>query len=459
MPRATPSFCCVHCGHSAPKRLGRCPSCGEWNCFEPDLAPERADPAGWAVPRDRARPLPEIVEPVEQRFPSGSPELDRVLGGGFVRGSAVLVGGDPGVGKSTLLLQTAERVAASGRTVLYLTGEESAAQVALRGRRVGASSPRLFVGSGTSLPDFAAEIEARSPDLVIVDSIQTVALPEVPSIPGSLSQVRECAARLTGAAKAGSHALVMIGHVTKEGSVAGPRTLEHLVDAVLYLEGDRVQDYRLLRGVKNRFGSTGEVGIFEMSAAGLADVGNPSRYFLCRTTHTRPGVVVTPALVGTRTILVDVQALTARSGYGTPARRANGIDATRLAVLLAVLEKRAGLQLAAEDVFVATGGGVRLDEPSSDLAVALAVASAFLDRPFPRDTAVVGEIGLGGEVRPCGPVEARVEEAARLGFRRIIVPAPGVKTGREVQVETVETVEDALERLEPQRAPSAQRRA
>lgn len=449
MPR--PAFACLHCGHSAPKRLGRCPACGEWNCFEPDAAPP-ADPAGWAVPRERARPLPEVPQSAEERFPSGSPEMDRVLGGGFVRGSAVLVGGDPGVGKSTLLLQAAHRVAEAGGTVLYLTGEESAAQVAMRGRRVGARSPRLLVASGTSLPEFAAEIAARSPDLVVVDSIQTVAVPEVPSIPGSLTQVRECAARLTAAAKAGRHALALIGHVTKEGSVAGPRTLEHLVDAVLYLEGDRVQDYRLLRGVKNRFGSTGEVGIFEMTAGGLADVGNPSRYFLSRTAYALPGVAVTPALVGTRTILVDVQALTARAGYGTPARRATGVDATRLAVLLAVLEKRAGLRVSGEDVFVATAGGVRLEEPSADLAVALAVASAFLDRPFPRDTAVAGEIGLGGEIRPCGPMEGRVEEAARLGFRRILVPAPGPRAARGIEVLPVATVDEALERLEPQRA-------
>ncbi|MEK7467353.1 MAG: DNA repair protein RadA [Planctomycetota bacterium] len=456
MPRST--FNCLHCGHASPKRLGRCPSCGEWNCFEPDLsAPD--DATGWAVGRDRARPLADVPESAEERFSSGSREMDRVLGGGFVRGSAVLVGGDPGVGKSTLMLQAADRAARAGRTVLYLSGEESASQVAMRGRRVGANAPGLLVGSGTNLVEFAAEIAARNPDLVVIDSIQTVAHPDLPSVPGSLTQVRECAARLTGAAKSAGHALVLIGHVTKEGSVAGPRTLEHLVDAVLYLEGDRLQDYRLLRGVKNRFGSTGEVGIFEMSGSGLQDVANPSRYFLSRTAHVLPGVVVTPALVGTRTLLVDVQALTTKSGYGTPARRANGVDATRLAVLLAVLEKRAGIQLSGEDVFVATAGGAKLEDPSCDLAVALAVASAFLDRPFPHDTAVVGEVGLGGEIRPCGPVEARVEEAERLGFRRILVPAPGIKHGNGIQVDPVASVEDALERLEPQRTQRSQRRA
>ncbi|MCE9582064.1 MAG: DNA repair protein RadA [Planctomycetes bacterium] len=458
MPRPKPSFCCLHCGHSASKRLGRCPTCGEWNCFEADLAPA-ADPAGWAVGRDRVRPLPDVPASAEERFPSGSREIDRVLGGGFVRGSAVLVGGDPGVGKSTLMLQAAERVARAGKIVLYLSGEESAAQVAMRARRIGAAAPTLLVGSGTNLVEFAAEIAARRPDLVIIDSIQTVALPEIPSIPGSLTQVRECAARLTGAAKTAGHALVLIGHVTKEGSVAGPRTLEHLVDAVLYLEGDRLQDYRLLRGVKNRFGSTGEIGIFEMSAIGLTDVANPSRYFLSRSPVALPGVVVTPTLVGTRTLLVDVQALTTKTGYGTPARRANGVDATRLAVLLAVLEKRAGLQISGEDVFVATAGGVKLEESSSDLAVALAVASAFLDREFPHDTAVVGEIGLGGEIRPCGPLEARVEEAARLGFRRVLVPGPGVKGGHGIDVEAVATIEGALERLGPQRAQRTTRRA
>ena len=392
-----------------------------------------------------------MPESAEERFSSGSREMDRVLGGGFVRGSTVLVGGDPGVGKSTLMLQAADRAARAGRTVLYLSGEESAAQVAMRGRRVGANAPGLLVGSGTNLAEFGADIEARNPDLVVIDSIQTVAQPDVPSVPGSLTQVRECAARLTGAAKAAGHALVLIGHVTKEGSVAGPRTLEHLVDAVLYLEGDRLQDYRLLRGVKNRFGSTGEIGIFEMSGSGLQDVANPSRYFLSRTTHVLPGVVVTPALVGTRTLLVDVQALTTRSGYGTPARRANGVDATRLAVLLAVLEKRAGLQLSGEDVFVATAGGAKLEDPSCDLAVALAVASAFLDRPFPHDAAVVGEIGLGGEIRPCGPVEARVEEAERLGFKRVLVPAPGIRASRAIEVVSCGSVDDAITWLEPQR--------
>ena len=454
MPRTT--FNCLHCGHASPKRLGRCPTCGEWNCFEPDLAASD-EPQTWAV--GRARPLSEVPESAEERFSSGSREMDRVLGGGFVRGSAVLVGGDPGVGKSTLMLQAADRAARAGRTVLYLSGEESAAQIAMRGRRIGANAPGLLVGSGTNLAEFAADITERNPDLVVIDSIQTVAHPDVPSVPGSLTQVRECAARLTGAAKSAGHALVLIGHVTKEGSVAGPRTLEHLVDAVLYLEGDRLQDYRILRGVKNRFGSTGEIGIFEMSGSGLQDVANPSRYFLSRTTHVLPGVVVTPALVGTRTLLVDVQALTTKSGYGTPARRATGVDATRLAVLLAVLEKRAGIQLSGEDVFVATAGGVKLEDPSSDLAVALAVASAFLDRPFPHDTAVVGEIGLGGEIRPCGPIEARVEEAERLGFKRILVPAPGVKAGRTIEVDSVVSIEDALERLEPQRAQRAQRRA
>ncbi|NUN50288.1 MAG: DNA repair protein RadA, partial [Candidatus Brocadiae bacterium] len=355
MPRS-PSWSCIECGHGSPRRLGQCPSCQAWNTYEAE-PPAPVAGTAWAGVRDRARPIAEIPESAEERIPTGSREFDRVLGGGFVRGSTVLVGGDPGVGKSTLLLQAADRVAQSGRTVLYLSAEESGPQVRMRGRRLSVDAQKLLVGNGTSLLDFAADIATHAPDLVIVDSIQTVSLPDLPGVPGSLVQVRECAARLTATAKAAGFTVVLIGHVTKEGSVAGPRTLEHLVDAVLYVEGDRLQDYRLLRAVKNRFGSTGELGIFQMSARGLEDVANPSRYFSSRSPSGTPGSVVTPALIGTRTLLVDVQALTTRAGFGTPARRATGVDPTRLAVLLAVLEKRAGLSLAAEDVFVATGGG------------------------------------------------------------------------------------------------------
>jgi DNA repair protein RadA/Sms len=356
----------------------------------------------------------------------------------------VLIGGDPGVGKSTLLLQAAHRVARETGPVLYVSAEESPAQIRHRAARLGVQAPRLFVAGGGSLSDAADDIARLSPSLVIADSIQTVSHPDVPSIPGSVTQVRECAARLNASAKAAGFALVLIGHVTKEGGVAGPRTLEHLVDAVLLFEGDRLQNYRLLRAAKNRFGPAGEIGLFEMGPSGLADVSNPSRWFLSRAENPAPGSVTTPALVGTRTLIVDVQALTLRSSFASPARRASGVDPNRLAVILAVLEKRAGLALSGDDVFVAPAGGARLDEPSSDLAVALAVASTFRNLRFPSDTAVLGEVGLGGEIRPCGPVEGRMEEAARLGFRRLLVPAPAPESRSALKVIPVRSVVDAL---------------
>jgi len=371
----------------------------------------------------KPRPLSEIDADATPRIGSGSGELDRVLGGGFVPGSVVLLGGDPGIGKSTLALQVAGRLAASGRSVLYVSGEESAEQIRLRAERLPGIGGALQILTTTRVEALAEPWQALAPSLVLVDSIQTIQTETIESAAGSVAQVRESAAQLAATAKRLGSVLLLIGHVTKEGSLAGPRVLEHLVDVVLTFEGDRAHAFRLLRAAKNRFGSTQEIGVFSMGSAGLVAVENPSELFLEERSTRAPGSCVVPLLEGSRPMLVELQALVAPAPYGTPRRTTLGLEDARVALLLAVLDRRTQVDLLSQDVYAKAAGGVRVAEPAADLAIALAIASSRLDVAVPADTAAVGEIGLGGEVRRVSRIESRIGEATRLGFRRLLLPA------------------------------------
>jgi len=420
-------YTCQKCGLQSPKWLGRCPDCMEWNTLVEETAPPRAGKGGSGKGQISVPVLlRDVAAAEEDRIRCGIRELDRVLGGGVVPGSFILIGGDPGIGKSTLLLQGAARLADSGEA-LYVTAEESARQIKLRAERLGISADRLLVLAETSLEAILERVEERKPAFLVVDSIQTIFTAALESAPGSVSQVRECAGRLMHLAKGGGPSVFIVGHVTKEGSIAGPRMLEHMVDTVLYFEGDPGHPYRILRAVKNRFGSTNEIGVFEMKDSGLAEVLNPSEIFLAERPQGASGSVVIPSLEGTRPILVELQALVSGSSLGTPRRTAIGIDHNRVSLLVAVLEKKVGLSLMAQDIFLNVAGGVRLNEPATDLGVAAALASSHLNRPIPARTALFGEIGLAGEVRAVSRPELRVKEAARLGFNRCFLPAGNLK--------------------------------
>jgi DNA repair protein RadA/Sms len=406
-----------------------------------------AGAAAWA-PGSRPVPVGEVAADAAPRFTTGSAELDRVLGGGVLPGSLTLVGGDPGIGKSTLALQCGLNVAASSGRVLYASGEESAQQVRLRAQRLGDLHPRLLVASETNLEAVEGHVRELEPVLLVVDSIQTAYTPGVASAPGSVAQVREGAARLLRLAKSRGVAVLVIGHVTKEGALAGPRVLEHIVDTVLYFEGDRHGPFRILRAVKNRFGSTDEIGLFEMRDAGLADVPDASRFFLSERTAAASGSVVVPTVEGTRPLLVEVQALVSGSGFTPPRRAADGIDQRRVQLLLAVLEKRAGLSLGNCDVYVKVAGGLWVQEPAVDLGLAVAIASSFRDRLADPDAVFLGEVGLAGEVRPVSRVEQRLREAEKLGFRRAVVPRGNLRSLASrpaLQLAGVGTVREALE--------------
>lgn len=418
-PRST--FRCTDCGASSPQWAGRCPGCGEWST----LVEERDEP-GVVVATAPTRPATRIADVVDdgaRPVPTGVGELDRVLAGGLVPGSVTLVGGEPGIGKSTLLLQAAAATARSGVDALYLTAEESAAQVRGRAARLGALEDRLWLAADTDLPTVLGHLDAVAPRVLVVDSIQTVHDPALASAPGSVAQVRECAHRLVVEARARGVAVVLVGHVTKEGGLAGPRVLEHLVDTVLSFEGDRHHALRLLRAVKHRHGGTGELGVFEMTDAGLAGVPDPSALFLADRRTGQAGSVVVPVLDGGRPLLVEVQALLAPTTIPTPRRQTQGLDSGRLGMLLAVLAQRVGVSVADQDVWVTVAGGVRTAEPAVDLGVALAVVSAATGVPVPADVVAIGEVGLAGELRQVGRIDRRLAEAARLGFRRVVVPA------------------------------------
>lgn len=447
-----PHFFCATCGNEEARWFGRCPSCGAWNTAAeaPAAAAGGAAPAGrsprarWA-PKEGARPsgprpLAHVEVAASHRWASGLRELDRVLGGGVMPGSLVLVGGDPGIGKSTLMLQLAGTLAGAGRRVLYVSGEESEEQVRLRAGRLGPIPESLLVLTETDLETVLEAAAQVRPDVLVADSIQTLSRADLEGGPGSVTQVRECALALLHYAKGSAAAVFLVGHVTKEGAVAGPRVLEHMVDAVLYLEGERYQHYRVLRAAKNRFGSTNELGVYEMTDAGLREVANPSLAFLSHADGSgalEPGVAVVASVEGTRPLLVEVQALVATSFYGTPQRVVSGFDPKRLALLLAVLERRVGLRLGRHDVFATATGGITLDEPGTDLGLALAVASSYRSRPVLEGTLAVGEVSLSGELRRVSRVEARVREAAALGFRRAAVPALQAADARGAGIEVV----------------------
>jgi DNA repair protein RadA/Sms len=452
------SFFCAECGNESAKWFGKCPHCGAWNSARegPGSTREASGSRGARTARGgyagAAAAAPVLIEQIEtgaeDRWPSGIGELDRVLGGGLVPGSLVLIGGDPGIGKSTLALQLAAALGHAGRTVLYVTGEESPRQARMRAERIALrdAAQRLWIQSEVDLEAIAAEVEKLHPSLLVIDSIQTLLLGSIDAAPGSVSQVRECGLFLLRLAKERDLPVLLIGHVTKDGSVAGPRTLEHMVDAVLYLEGERHHEYRILSAAKNRFGSTHEIGVFEMRGDGLAEVENPSERLLRDRGESVPGSAVVASIEGSRPLLVEVQALVAPTHYANPQRVAQGIDPRRLAVVGAVLEKRAGISLAGADVFVNVAGGIRLEEPAADLGLALALASSFRDRPLRPDLVAVGEIGLGGELRPVPQLERRLAEARRLGFRAAVVPKRSAPAG-DTGVIAAATLREAIERV------------
>lgn len=421
MDRGRVRYICQSCGHASPKWLGRCPECGEWNSLVEEVA-VRARPADRAAEAAEPVSVAEVTLATETRATTGVAEFDRVLGGGVVGGSVVLVGGDPGIGKSTMLLQIGDRIARGGARVLYVSAEESVRQTKLRAERLGATAPELLLLAENDLDVITQTVGRLRPAVLVVDSIQTVYRGDVASAPGSVAQVRECTAALVRLAKDEGVATFIVGHVTKEGALAGPRVLEHLVDTVLYFEGDRHHAYRILRATKNRFGSTNEIGVFEMAGAGLVEVPNPSAAFLSERPQAAPGSAVVCAIEGTRPLLVEVQALVSPTHFGMPRRTAAGVDYNRLLLLLAVLERRAGLQLAAQDVYVSIAGGVGVEEPAADLGIAVAVASSLRDRPVDPRAVVIGEVGLAGEVRAVPQLGKRLAEAARLGFARVVVP-------------------------------------
>ena len=430
MPAVKTTYLCQQCGVASPKWAGQCPGCGAWNSLVETVAAPRAAARTPSAARAMAgvaaiEPIGAVTSAEASRLASGIGEVDRVLGGGFVPGSITLFGGDPGIGKSTLLLQLAARLASRG-PVLYVSGEESSAQVRGRAERIGAVVDGLSLAATTDLETALAAIESLQPVLAVVDSVQTLTSGELSGPAGSVGQVREVASRLAEAAKLSGSCVALVGHVTKEGTVAGPRTLEHLVDAVIYLEGERLGATRLLRAAKNRFGSTDEVGVLEMRGDGMAEVADASRFFIESDETPTAGAAVTIALEGTRPLAVEIQALSAPAGYGSPRRATTGVDTNRVLMLIAVLARHAGLNLTAHDVYVNVAGGLRIDEPAADLAIAVALASSLRDRPVQPATVLAGEVSLSGRVRSAARAERRLLEASRLGFERLVTgPARG----------------------------------
>ena len=431
MKAKTSVFFCTECGNETSKWAGRCPSCGAWNTIteQPVSAPK---PSRGMAPRAKARPIGDFGAEEELRFPTGMGELDRVLGGGAVQGSLVLVGGAPGIGKSTLMLQICAKLCERGK-VLYVSGEESPRQLKLRAKRLNVASDKLFVLSETALGDVLASVDEEAPDVLIIDSIQTLCSEAQDSPAGSVAQVKECTMALMQLAKGRGVTVFVIGHVNKEGSIAGPKVLEHMVDCVLYFEGDRHMSYRILRAAKNRFGATNEIGVFEMRGDGLSEVPNPSELLLSGRPAEASGTCVTCVMEGARPVLAEIQALLAPSAQNVPRRASNGFDYNRAAMLLAVLEKRGALKVSACDAFLNVIGGLTLDEPAADLAAILALASSYLDKPIGSRVAAVGEVGLTGEVRSVSHLRERLSEVQRLGFERCIVPKHHAERMEEVK--------------------------
>lgn len=445
MAKVKRAYFCTSCGNETSKWLGRCPACGEWNTIsEHIVAKESSSIASRvaSVPKAEPRKVQDITSEVTKRIASGNKELDRVLGGGIVPGSLILLGGEPGIGKSTLSLQLA--LTDNGLTTLYVSGEESAEQIKMRATRIGINNEECTVFTETLLENIVAQIEEQRPDIVIIDSIQTISTDLVESSPGSVTQVRECAATLLKVAKSNGIAIFIIGHITKDGTIAGPKILEHIVDVVLQFEGDGNNTYRILRGIKNRFGATFEIGVFEMRDTGLREVDNPSEVLLTHYDEPLAGCSVGAAVDGLRPYLIEVQALVSGAAYGTPQRSTTGFDQRRLNMLLAVLEKRVGMKMFQKDVFLNFAGGFKIADTGMDLAIIAAIISSYYDRPLMERVCCAGEIGLSGEVRPAPRTEQRIMEAARLGFKRIVVSnfaQKGMKTPKGIEVVYISSIE------------------
>jgi DNA repair protein RadA/Sms len=445
-------FVCQSCGHKSGKWLGKCPECGEWNSLieEKTQSARKTGRNGFQLRDVTAVAFTEIEPQDDVRVPSGVTEFDRVLGGGIVPGTLVLIGGDPGIGKSTLLLQVADKLSTAGSLVLYVSGEESERQIKLRGERLAVKAENVFLLPETNLENIINEIERLKPGAIIVDSIQTVFSSAIESAPGSVSQVREVAHQFLLLAKNRGIPIFLIGHITKEGSIAGPKILEHIVDTVLYFEGERHHNHRIVRAVKNRFGAANEVGVFEMTGQGLMPVANPSQMFLQERPQNVAGSIVTACMEGTRPLLVEIQALVSGTRYGTGRRMTQGLDQNRVALLIAMLEKRSSLQLTGDDVFVNIAGGLEVDEPAVDLGVVTAIVSSFKNVSVDPHTAVFGEVGLTGEVRGAMQASVRAREAQALGFKKIVMPAsnvPGLERLLGVRIVGVRSVDDALNEL------------
>ena len=458
MAKKRSSYVCSSCGKRTSGYFGRCPACGD---FETMTEQVEQSPGGQGERRrasSSASQVPisvmEIRESAEERVAVTIEEFNRVLGGGLVPGSLLLLGGEPGIGKSTLIMEVAATLARSRGKVLYVSGEESARQIKLRADRLALDAPELFLLTETNLDSIIDHINNMTPQLVVIDSIQTTYVDGVSALPGLVSQVRECAMRLQSLAKSSGVSVLMIGHVTKDGSIAGPRTLEHIVDTVLYLEGDPFQQYRLLRSIKNRFGATNEVGVFEMRGHGMVQVENPSEAFLEERVVDASGSAIAITMEGTRPLLVELQALTSPTSFGNPRRTPNGIDMNRLLLISAVLSKRLGLKLWEQDIFVNVVGGIKISEPASDLSTALAIASSYFDRPIPADLAIVGELGLSGEVRRVGQLGARLREAEKIGFKRVLIPRlrrGGENLPRDLELIEARSLSEALGSALPNR--------
>ena len=440
------TFVCGECRFRSSKWLGRCPGCGEWNRFEETRqSSSRIDAGGTA-----SVPYSSIQRQDVERIQTHNPEFDRVLGGGIVPGSVVMLGGEPGIGKSTLLLQIADSLSGHGRQVLYVAGEESAHQIKMRGERLGVRGEGLLLASETALENVLAEVHSNRPDLLIVDSIQTLRSHALDSLPGSVSQIKECADRLLAFAKQTGVPVFLIGHITKDGSLAGPKTLEHVVDVVLYFEGDTYHQQKIVRAVKNRFGAANEIGLFEMTATGLVCVDSPSQFFLSERATRQAGSAVVCTVEGSRPVLVELQALVSQSNYSTSRRMSNGVDRNRLNLLLAMLEKRLGLNLIGSDVYVNVAGGLTLTEPAVDLALVAAILSSYRDQPLSDSAVIFGEVGLVGEVRATSFAHSRVKEAAAMGFQRVILPQGNVPLGEQppdIELSPVASVKSGLDLL------------
>lgn len=449
MARGSSSFVCQQCGAVTSKWSGRCDSCGAWNSIVEEAASSGpgGGPPSKSAGKGRKLPLVSLQteEPEPARILTGVAEFDRVLGGGLVPGSAILVGGDPGIGKSTILLQAVAALGRGGRKVVYVSGEEAAAQIRLRAKRLGLADSPVDLATETSLKDILATLDVAAPDAVVIDSVQTLWSDAIDSAPGTVSQVRAVAQDLVRFAKRRNTAVILVGHVTKEGQIAGPRVVEHLVDTVLYFEGERGHQFRILRAVKNRFGPTDEIGVFEMTDRGLAEVPNPSVLFLTGREQWSTGAAVFAGVEGTRPLLVEIQALASPTSYGNPRRAVVGWDTARLSMILAVLETRCGLGIGGHDIYLNVAGGLKIGEPAADLAAAGALISSVLGRSLPPDCVLFGEVALSGAIRPVGQMEARLKEAEKLGFRRAICPTPSRNDG--ISVTTVQTLGDLVERI------------